>query len=66
MALALNSQTGRWRNGKHNAWIDGQIRGDDGIHKCINIEIQFWSQIASFVLSEIFPFDRDDKKKLPL
>lgn len=61
--LPLNSQTGRKRNGKHNAWIDGLIQEDAGIHKCINIEIQFWSQIESIVLARFF-FNRHDKKKL--
>lgn len=60
--LALNSQTERKINGKHNAWIDGLIPEDDGIHKCINIEIQFWGQIEYFILLD-FPFTKGKKEK---
>lgn len=42
----------RERERKNNAWIDGLIQEDDGIHKCINIEIQFRVQIDSFVLQQ--------------
>lgn len=61
MASHWIAKQGEKRNRKHNAWIDRLIQEEDGIHKCINIEIQFWSQIESFVRAR-FSFDRGKER----
>lgn len=61
---ALDRQEGRKRNGTHNVWLDGLIQEDDGIHKCINTEIQFSVQIDFFVRGLFSRRIRHHKKRL--